>query len=129
MESPTDRTENTSVATDAEHPRAPYQKPRLEVYGSLSALTLGTTGSGGDANMLMLMSDARTKQDVVRIGTHPLGFGIYLFNYRPEFRARWGHGRHVGFLAHEVEEVVPEAVATTDDGYLAVDYGLIARRA
>ncbi len=32
-------------------------------------------------------------------------------------------GRHVGFLAREVEAVVPEVVATNDEGYKGVDYG------
>ena len=128
MEFSNDGRDSRGMKPDAK-PRAPYSKPRLEVFGSLSALTQGAAGSGGDANMQMLKSDARAKEDIVRIGTHRLGFGIYLFRYRPEFRDRWGHGRRVGFLAQEVEAVMPEAVSTIEGGYLAIDYGLIARHA
>jgi hypothetical protein len=31
-------------------------------------------------------------------------------------------GRQVGFLAQDVEQVLPEAVKTMNDGYKAVDY-------
>ena len=112
--------------TDVAQARAPYRKPVLEVFGSLTALTQGTSGSGGDANMLMIMSDPRCKQDVVRIGTHRLGMGVYLFSYRPEFRARCGAGRRIGFMADEVARVLPQAVRRGADGYQRVDYGLVA---
>jgi len=37
---------------------------------------MGGRGGGGG----MTMSDINLKQNLVRIGTHPLGFGLYLFN-------------------------------------------------
>jgi hypothetical protein len=36
-----------------------------------------------------------------------------------------GHGRFVGFMAQEVEQVYPQAVRTLDDGYKVVDYGML----
>jgi Chaperone of endosialidase len=64
-------------------------------------------------------SDRRLKTDLVRIGTHDLGFGIYRFRYV------WGEAEHVGVLAQEVDEVLPSAVVRRADGFLAVDYSAI----
>lgn len=70
----------------------------------------------------MMTSDRRAKQDVVRVGTHRLGIGLYLFRYRLEWQARFGAGRYFGVMADEVETVVPDAVSTASDGYKQVDY-------
>ena len=43
-------------------------------------------------------SERRVKENIVRIGDHPLGFGLYLFDYRPEFRQHWGQGRQFGLM-------------------------------
>ena len=61
-------------------------------------------------------SDVRLKTDVVRIGTHPAGFGIYRFKYL------WSDVRYSGVLAHEILESTPSAVTVGADGYLEVDY-------
>ena len=52
-----------------------------------------------------------------------LGIGLYLFDYKPEFRDAWGHGRQLGVMADEVEAVMPNAVSVRADGYRTVDYG------
>ena len=70
-------------------------------------------------------SERRVKEDIVRIGDHPLGFGLYLFDYRPEHRAQWGHGRQFGVMIDEVEIVMPEAVSMHPDGYKRVDYAML----
>ncbi len=70
-------------------------------------------------------SERRVKENIVRIGDHPLGFGIYLFDYRPEFRAQWGQGRRFGVMIDEVERVMPEAVSMHPDGYKRVDHSLL----
>jgi hypothetical protein len=64
-------------------------------------------------------SDVRLKRDVVRIGEHPLGFGIYGFKYL------WRNDEYVGVLAHEVAERMPAAVVEGPGGFLAVDYAAI----
>lgn len=116
--------------------RKPYVKPVLSQYGHVATLTQNAScaGSNDSATTLtcdpstlrqMNASERRLKQDIVRIDTHALGFGLYLFNYRPEYRDQWGHGRQFGVMADEVEQVVPEAVAHHQDGYRVVDYRLL----
>jgi hypothetical protein len=64
-------------------------------------------------------SDRRLKRDMVRIGSHDLGFGIYRFKYL------WSEQDHIGVLAQEVAEVRPDAVVRGPDGFLRVDYAAI----
>jgi hypothetical protein len=70
-------------------------------------------------------SDRVIKDDIVRIGRHPTGIGLYLFSYKPEFRDAWGDGRQLGVMADEVEQVMPQAVSWHHRGYKMVDYGLL----
>lgn len=74
-----------------------------------------TTASGRST----VPSDRRLKIDMVRIGTHDLGFGIYRFQYL------WSEQEHIGVLAQEVAEVRPDAVVRGPDGFLRVDYAAI----
>ena len=64
-------------------------------------------------------SDARLKEDVVRVGTLQNGLGLYRFRYLG------GQQEFVGVLAQEVERVYPEAIVRGEDGYLRVHYGRI----
>jgi uncharacterized protein YoxC len=61
-------------------------------------------------------SDRRLKTNIKRIGTHPLGIGIYEFDYV------WGE-HATGVMADEVKTVMPEAVTRHPSGYDMVDYG------
>ena len=72
--------------------KAAYAKPVLTTHGSVSELTMSVTGSNTDTNggSLNVPSDPRVKENIVRIGQHPLGIGLYLFDYKPEFREQWG---------------------------------------
>ncbi len=70
-------------------------------------------------------SDRTIKENMVRIGDHPLGIGLYLFDYKSEFREICGHGRQFGVMADEVESVMPEAVSLHSEGFKTVDYGLL----
>jgi hypothetical protein len=70
-------------------------------------------------------SERQVKENIVRVGDHPLGFGLYLFDYRPEYREQWGHGRQFGVIIDEVETVVPEAVSVFPDGFKRVDYQML----
>lgn len=65
------------------------------------------------------------KENIVRIGVHPLGIGLYLFDYRSVHRQEWGHGRQFGVMADEVESVMPDAVLIHSDGYKMVDYAML----
>jgi hypothetical protein len=73
-------------------------------------------------------SDPATKEDIVRIGEHPLGIGVYLFQYRPEFRDVYGHGRQFGVMADEVRAVMPDAISTGPRGHAVVDYTMLGVR-
>ena len=129
----------TAAAPEAAPLRAAYTRPVLHVYGSVSQLTMGFGGSSVDSIMIsnrMLMgggggapttSDRATKENIVRVGTHPLGIGLYLFDYKPEYRDANSQGRQFGVMADEVETVLPEAVVTHPDGYKMVDYGMLAQ--
>ena len=107
-----------------------YKSPGLVYYGSVSALTQASTsgsseGSGGSGVMKPSASDIRLKQNIVCIDSHPLGFGVYLFDYKPEFLELAGRGRQFGVMAQEVEAVMPAAVETYPDGYKWVNYAML----
>lgn len=105
--------------------KRPYQRPTLQVFGGLRLLTQGVGSGGTDNGQQKMMSDRLCKEGVTRIGTHPLGIGLYLFNYKPEYRDYWGHGRQFGVMADEVEKVMPEAVSVHPDGYKMVNYAML----
>ncbi len=108
--------------------KLPYASPKLREFGKVHRLTQGAATVGADGALTMTknqQSDRRTKENVVRIGEHPLGIGLYLFDYLPAFRDQWGHGRQFGVMADEVETVMPEAVSTHANGYKIVDYTLL----
>jgi hypothetical protein len=75
----------------------------------------------------MMMSDIRTKENIVPIGVLDNGLTLYSFEYKDEFKAHplAGEGLQVGVMAQEVEQVYPYAVTTLNDGYKAVNYGLL----
>ena len=120
------KTSNTSIVN---REKKTYTAPRLRNYGNVGTLTQ-TANSGSmegsmGKNPSMAMSDRRLKQDIVKIGMHPAGFRVCLFNYKPEYRDTWGHGRQFGVMADEVEQAMPEAVSVHPDGYKMVDYALL----
>ena len=115
------------VGDEAKGKNAPYQAPVLRVYGAVSQLTAGQGNSPVDGSSGMGMtSDRAVKENIVRIGTHPLGIGLYLFDYKPAYREQSGFGRRFGVMADEVEPVLPQAVVMHPLGYKMVDYALLA---
>lgn len=106
--------------------KAVYSTPELRVYGAVSKLTQGNSGGAVDVGTpTKVKSERRVKENIVKVGVHPLGIGLYLFDYLPEYREQWGHGRRFGVMADEVETVMPAAVSIHADGYKQVDYGLL----
>lgn len=98
--------------------------PYLGAAQSQGQFNLGAQKSGPDIGSLvgtaasvapLFMSDRRLKTNVVRIGTHPLGIGIYKYDLFGQ--------RDVGVMADEVLQVKPEAVVRHGSGYLMVNYG------
>ena len=112
-----------------------YTSPKLTNHGVVRDLTQSGSGRRQESNAGMGLCNANTgrrpcsersvKENIVRIGDHPLGFGLYLFDYRAEYCERWGNGRQFGVMIDEVETVVPEAVFMHPDGYKRVDYGAL----
>lgn len=105
--------------------KAMYVSPKLRVYGAVNELTAGRTGSGGDSSSMRRRSERAVKENIVRIGTHPAGFGLYLFDYKPVYREGAGFGRQFGVMADEVEAVLPQAVVMGLHGCKMVDYALL----
>ena len=105
--------------------KRPYKSPALLIYGLVSKLTAGGGGTQTDGIMTTQMSDRMLKENIIRVGTHPLGFGMYLFEFKPEFIAKLGSGRQFGVMADEVEQVMPQAVSVGPDGYKRVDYAML----
>lgn len=106
--------------------KAAYTSPTLRIYGAVNQLTAGRAGTGTDfSSMRRRTSDRALKENIVLIDTHPAGFGLYLFDYKPEYREKAGFGRQFGVMADEVEAVLPKAVVMHPDGYKMVDYTLL----
>jgi len=127
-----------AVASDRDVPgpsagRKTYTAPTLVLFGQVALLTQAQSGCanndsstcGVGQTMGPKVSDRRTKQSILRIGTHPLGIGLYLFNYKPEYQPRYGRQRQFGVMADEVEGVLPAAVGMHPDGHKAVYYGML----
>ena len=123
-----------NVRTNAIESKLAYSAPSLTVFGSVRELTRAGVGSGGDGGGAgksfsgtgkTATSDPVAKENIVRVGEHPAGFGIYLFDYKAEMRDACGHGRQFGVMADEVQTIVPEAVSIGENGYRQVDYSVL----
>ena len=109
--------------------KKPYIKPELTVYGEVRVLTQAqTTGSmesSGGTGVQMSSCERRLKQRIARVGEHPLGVGLYLFDYRPEFQAAYGCGRQFGVMVDEVEALMPGAVHLNALGHKTVNLTML----
>ena len=74
-------------------------------------LSNAVSDPGGD------ISDIRLKSNIVRIGTHDSGIGIYEYDIF--------NRREIGLMAQEVLNVKPEAVIEGSDGYFRVNYHIM----
>lgn len=104
-----------------------YRTPTLVEYGSVRQLTGNNSGPNtGDAMAMMSTASERAlKENIARIGEHPSGYGLYLFDYKPQYRASCGQGRQFGVMADEVERFVPSAVSWHPNGYRVVNYAIL----
>ena len=82
--------------------------------GALGGLYSGLGSMAGGA---IAASDIRLKSNIVKVGEHPKGFGIYEYDI-------FGR-RERGVMAQEVEKIIPEAVLEHPDGYKMVNYGAL----
>ena len=60
----------------------------------------------------------RLKENIEKIGSYK-GLNVYEYNYL------WSPTKWVGFIAQEVEKIIPEAILNVN-GFKVVDYGKIA---
>ena len=98
-------------------------------FGSMVG-TLGGIGlryALGGPGAVALGSDIRTKENITVVGKLPSGLTIYEYEYKPAFKDRkyFGHGKFRGVMAQEVEQIIPDAVFETEDGYKVVDYSKV----
>ena len=90
--------------------------------GAYNAFGGGSGAAGSDMNL---------KESIVSLWTAPNGLRVYEFEYKPEFKEHplCGHGKFLGYMAQEVEKIMPEAVFVMDNGYKAVNYDMVGRAA
>lgn len=86
--------------------------------GGLGSL-LGGSGGASSAAGSIFGSDIRLKKNIRKIGETMLGIPVYIFNYL------WDTIDRVGVMAHEVEQLIPEAVIEGDYGIKFVNYDLV----
>ena len=81
-----------------------------------NAMTQGLFGLAGTAAMFApKFSDRRLKSNIVQVGTHPLGIGIYEYDIFGK--------RERGVMADEVAKVMPDAIVPHESGFMMVNYG------
>lgn len=88
-----------------------YNQKMQSYQSNMSGLLGLGTALGG-----WVFSDARLKSNIERVGTHPLGIGIYDYDIADR--------RERGVMAHEVASVMPDAVRKHGDFY-QVNYPMI----
>jgi hypothetical protein len=81
-----------------------------------NATTQGLFSALGTAAMFApKFSDRRLKSNIVQVGIHPLGIGIYEYDI-------FGN-RERGVMADEVAKVMPDAIVPHQSGFMMVNYG------
>src|SRR5262245_3915481 len=97
---------------------------RLVLYEDTSVTGLPVTPNGGNivitwnASGIFQLSDVRTKHQVRKLCDIDQ-LGLYAYKYL-------GHpDQLIGFMAHEVAEIMPRAVAKLGDKYWGVNYGSV----
>jgi hypothetical protein len=87
----------------------------------LGGAALGGAGAaaagGATGGLAALFSDRRLKSNIKRVGTHPLGIGIYEYDIFDR--------RERGVMAQEVEQVMPSAVIEHPSGFKMVNYAAL----
>lgn len=104
------------------------QNGRIGVGNTSLGERFNVDGNGWASGTWLSFSDARYKEEVQPIGT-ALARALQLrgVTYRwkqNEFpEQKFDDQTHIGFLAQELEQVIPEVVITDANGYKSVDYG------
>ena len=85
----------------------------------------GALGSAAIMNPAIFASDIRLKENIKAVGYLPNGLPVYEYEFKPEYKHIGGEGKHIGVMAQEVEQIMPEAVVEHPDGYKMVNYGAL----
>ena len=93
--------------------------------GAMGALGNYAGTTAGAAQLAGLFSDRRMKENISKVGKLDNGLNLYKFDYKPEFKELAGHGSHVGVMADEVEQLLPQALMEHSNGYKMVNYGVV----
>jgi len=89
-------------------------------YGGTSTESPSALSTMGTVlGLVKMMSDRRVKENITQVGFFK-SLPVYIFNYI------WSPQKHIGFIAQEVEKVIPEAVGDIF-GIKTVDYPLVLR--
>ena len=80
-------------------------------------MALGSKDAAAKAGTAAAASDERLKSDIVRVGTHKLGIGIYKYKIFDR--------EEIGVIAQELLPILPEAVIMHPSGYYMVDYSKV----
>ncbi len=112
-----DNQTNVAIAQSTNAANASNTVSNNQTSASNTSSTMATLGTIASV-AAMFFSDRRLKTNIVRIGTHNLGIGIYSFNYiwAPQIE-----NALIGVMADEVLTVMPEAISERN-GYIMVDY-------
>ncbi len=123
--------------TDAEHGGIIFDDVALDglefrTGGNVTRMTLSSAGDLTvtgcvDGNNTACASDGRFKKDIQpledALGTIEKLRGVSYAWRRDEFPDQnFEDGRHMGLIAQQTQDVVPEAVHKRDDGYLSIEY-------
>ena len=94
--------------------------PNAWLFEDLYKATRPSNGTSWGQQYGPMASDARLKENIVKVGNSPSGIGIYEWNYKSA-----PNSRYQGVMAQEVMQIVPEAVYSEEDGFLSVYYDML----
>jgi hypothetical protein len=104
------------VSDQAHTSKVAWTAPKLIAH-AIADITSSKNSTQVDGNSRRHRpSDARLKHNIRAVGSLPNGITVYRYNYI------WENTEYLGVMAHEVREILPDAVVQNEDGYLAVDY-------
>lgn len=102
--------------------------------GGVAKMELQTDGDlvvMGDITAFGTLSDEKTKENIDFLQADDIiqdlmKFDVRQFTYKEEYQNHPSkEGVQIGFIAQEVEKVLPEAVQTKDDGMKAINYDVL----
>jgi hypothetical protein len=100
-----------------------YQNNYNAQISAQNAMMGGLGSIGGGLASTVTWSDKRMKKDIRKVGKLDDGINLYTFKYKD--KTGLGGLSHLGVMAQEIEEKIPDAVVDTDSGYKAVDYARV----